>query len=256
MKPGTKTLPNDRKLFYRIPLLVRATHWLTALALFILFLSGLQIFNAHPALYWGNASEFHRPFISFGAGGRAFPSWITLPAEQDLAGGRRWHFFFAWCLVAALGLYFAANLIRGRIQRDLLPTGNQLRGIRRSVLDHLRLRFLHGEDARNYNVLQKIAYLGVMFAVIPLVILTGLALSPAIDAAFPPLLFILGGRQSARSLHFFGTAAIVLFFVVHILMVIAAGPINQMRSIITGWFVVRSAPDTKSTNTKQVNDSH
>lgn len=91
-----------------------------------------------------------------------------------------------------------------------------------------------------------------MFVVIPLVILTGLALSPAIDAAFPPLLFIFGGRQSARSLHFFGTAILVLFFVVHILMVVAAGPINEMRSIITGWFVIHAASDRKSTDVKQV----
>jgi thiosulfate reductase cytochrome b subunit len=234
---------------------VRATHWLIALSLFVLLLSGLQIFNAHPALYWGNASEFDQPFLSFGGGDRAFPRWITLPAEQDLAGGRRGHFFFAWCLVAELGVYFVANLIRGRIKRDLLPSRNELRRIGRSVLDHLRLRFPHGEKARRYNVLQKIAYLGVMFVVIPLVILTGLALSPAIDAAFPPLLFIFGGRQSARSLHFFGTAILVLFFVVHILMVVAAGPINEMRSIITGWFVIHAASERKSTNVKQVNDS-
>ena len=231
---------------------MRATHWLTALSSFVLLLSGLQIFNAHPALYWGNASEFDQPFLSFGGGDRAFPRWITLPAEQDLAGGRRWHFFFAWCLVAGLGVYFLANLIRGRIERDLLPTRNELRRIGSSVLDHLMLRFPHGEKARHYNVLQKIAYLGVMFVVIPLVILTGLALSPAIDAAFPPLLFIFGGRQSARSLHFFGTAILVLFFVVHILMVVAAGPINEMRSIITGWFVIHAASDRKSTDVKQV----
>lgn len=252
MKPATKTLPNGSKLVYRTPSLVRATHWLIALSLFVLLLSGLQIFNAHPALYWGNASEFDQPFLSFGGGDRAFPRWITLPAEQDLAGGRRWHFFFAWCLVAGLGVYFLANLIRGRIERDLLPTRNELRRIGRSVLDHLMLRFPHGEKARHYNVLQKIAYLGVMFVVIPLVILTGLALSPAIDAAFPPLLFIFGGRQSARSLHFFGTAILVLFFVVHILMVVAAGPINEMRSIITGWFVIHAASDRKSTDVKQV----
>jgi thiosulfate reductase cytochrome b subunit len=255
MKPSTKTLPNGGKLVYRTPSLVRATHWLIAVSLFVLFLSGLQILNAHPALYWGNASKFDQPFLSFGVAGQAFPSWITLPAEQDLAGGRRWHFFFAWCLVAGLGVYFVANLIRGRMGRDLLPTGNELREIGCSVLDHLRLRFPHGEKARHYNVLQKIAYLGVMFVLIPLVILTGLALSPAIDTAFPPLLFIFGGRQSARSLHFFGTTILFLFFVVHILMVVAAGPINEMRSIITGWFAIRAAPDTKSTNVKQVHDS-
>lgn len=255
LKTPTTTLPDGRKLLYRTPLLVRATHWLIAVALFVLLLSGLQIFNAHPALYWGNASEFDRPFFSLGGGGRAFPSWITLPADQDLAGGRRWHFFFAWWLVAGLGVYFFANLIRWRIGRDLLPTRPELSGIGRSVLDHLMLRFPHGEKARHYNILQKIAYLGVMFVIIPLVILTGLALSPTIDAAFPPLQLIFGGRQSARSLHFFGTAILVLFFIVHILMIIAAGPVNEMRSIITGWFAIRVASDRSPTNEKEVNDS-
>ncbi len=275
-------MPDGRKLIYRLPALVRVTHWLIALALFVLLLSGLQIFNAHPALYWGSASKFDRPFLSIGAaensqneaGGflrigswrinttgilglakdssgqpavRAFPYWITLPGYQSLADGRRWHFFFAWWLAIGLGFYYLANVIRGRFRRDLVPSVQDLRGVGSSVVDHLKFHFPHGEEARHYNVLQKISYLGVMFGLIPLVILTGLALAPSVDAAAPWLLLGFGGRQSARSLHFLGTIALVLFFFVHILMVVAAGPINEMRSMITGWFVIRPEPNEEST---------
>ncbi|MEP7072375.1 MAG: cytochrome b/b6 domain-containing protein [Verrucomicrobiota bacterium] len=277
LKPSINSSP--RELVYRIPLLVRMTHWLIAFALLVLLVSGLQIFNAHPSLYWGSASKFDRPFLDIGsaenasgekrgylrlgsrqwdttgvlglskggdgqADARAFPHWILLPSYQSLGDGRRWHFFFAWCLALGLGLYFVANFIRGRLRRDLLPTGRDVRGIGRSVLDHLKFRFSHG--ARHYNVLQKIAYLSVMFGLVPLVILTGLALSPGFDAAAPWLLILCGGRQSARSLHFLGTFALVLFVFVHVFHVIAAGPINEMRSIITGWFFVRE-PAEKTT---------
>jgi thiosulfate reductase cytochrome b subunit len=268
-----RSLKNGRTLIYRIPGLVRATHWVIALALLVLLLSGLQIFNAHPALYWGDVSDFKHPFLEVGArdGGegaargfvrlgpfragttgflgvvddgagqpeaRAFPRWLTLPKDQDLASGRRWHFFFAWVLTLSLAAYFIANFIRRRFRRDLLPSRNELRGIVRSVWEHLRFRVPEGEEARHYNILQKLAYLSIMFGIIPLVIVTGLAMSPAMDAAFPWLPQVLGGRQTARSLHFFGTAVLVLFFAVHILMILVAGPANELRSIITGWFAI------------------
>ena len=274
---STNTVAGGRTLIYRIPALVRTAHWVIALALLVLLLSGLQIFNAHPALYWGNGSPSGHSFFEIGARGNkrgeargfvrlgsfqanttgvlgvakngegqlsahAFPRWITLPPYQDLADGRRWHFFFAWLLSLGLATYVIANLIRGRLWRGLFPTTTQLRGIGSSIWEHLRLRLPHGEEARQYNVLQKLAYLSIMFGVIPLVIVTGLALSPAIDAALPWLTQILGGRQSARSLHFIGTWVLVLFFFTHILMVVAAGPLNEMRSIITGWFAIRPEP--------------
>lgn len=275
-----KSSPDGHTLVFRIPWLVRLTHWLIALALFILLLSGLQIFNAHPALYWGSASRFDHPFLSIGATknsqnqahgflrigswqvnttgilglakdssgqvtARAFPHWLTLPGYQSLADGRRWHFFFAWWLTLGLAFYYLANAIRGRFRRDLFPTGRDLRGLSGSILDHLKFRFPHGEEARHYNVLQKLSYLVIMFGVIPLVILTGLALSPSIDAAAPWLLIGFGGRQSARSVHFLGTITLVLFFFVHILMVVAASPINEMRSMITGWFTIRNPPNAE-----------
>jgi thiosulfate reductase cytochrome b subunit len=259
---------------------VRLTHWVVALALLILVPSGLQIFNAHPALYWGNTSRFGHSFLEIGSqnnqrgrrgfvrigstrldttgvlglardgSGRlqakAFPHWAVLPSYQDLASGRRWHFFAAWVLLLAIGAYVVANFLNGRFRKELLPTRDHMRGIGRSILDHLRLRLAHGEEAAHYNVLQRLAYLVVMYAVIPLTIVTGLALSPAIDATFPWLPYVLGGRQTSRSLHFFSTVVIVLFFVIHIGMIIAAGPINEMRSIITGWYTVRTAPGPKT----------
>ena len=281
MQPADRSLKNGRKLVYRIPALVRAAHWIIALALFVLLLSGLQIFNAHPALYWGDASRFSHPFFEIGAKdegdgaqrgfvrlgplrasttgllgvvddgsgqpqARAFPRWITLPKDQDLASGRKWHFFFAWVLTISLAAYVTANFVGHRFRRDLLPSRSQLRGIGRSIWEHLRLRVPDGEEARHYNILQKLAYLSIMFGVIPLVIATGLAMSPAIDAAFPWLPQVLGGRQTARSLHFISTVVLVLFFVVHILMILVAGPLNEMRSIITGWFALRGNPDRNS----------
>ena len=269
-------MKNGRTLIYRIPALVRATHWIIALALLVLFLSGLQIFNAHPALYWGDVSEFKHPFLEIGAQdagdgaprgfarvgslrvgttgflgvvndgtgqpqARAFPRWLTLPADQDLASGRRWHFFFAWVLTLSMVGYTAANMIGRRLGRDLWPSRDELRKIGRSIREHLRFRVPKGEEARHYNILQKLAYLSIMFGIVPLVIVTGLAMSPAMDAAFPWLPQMLGGRQTARSLHFFSTAVLVLFFGVHILMILVAGPLNEMRSMITGWFAIEES---------------
>ena len=226
--------------FYRHPLPVRLTHWVNALCLLVLLMSGLQILNAHPALYWGEASPFERPLLAFGSGdARAFPGWITLPGWQDLASGRRWHFFFAWLFVLNGLAYVAYAIGSGRVRRVLAPDRAELRGIGRSLADHLRLRFPHGEQARRYNVLQKLSYLAVLFGLLPLMLLTGLTMSPGMDARLHFLTAVFGGRQSARSIHFFTAAALVLFFVIHMLAMLAAGPLNEMRSIVTGWFVIK-----------------
>jgi thiosulfate reductase cytochrome b subunit len=259
---------------YRHPLIVRATHLVNALCLLVLLLSGLQILTAHPALYWGQTSRFAHPLAAIesvegndgllrgrltvagahldttgvlGAsksGGdqlqsRAFPSWMTLPSNLDLGAGRRWHFAFAWVLVLNGLAYLSFALISRRAQTLLWPTAADLRGFGRSVVDHLRLRFAHGEEAVGYNVLQKLAYVAVIFGLLPLMVLTGLVMSPAMDARLPLLGDLLGGRQSARTLHFLSASGLAAFFLVHIAMVIAAGPVNEMRSILTGWFVIR-----------------
>lgn len=270
MAAPERTLADGRVAIYRHPLLVRLTHWIMAASLLVALFSGLQILNAHPALYWGEVSRFDRAFlavetadgeagptgwlrvgaarlettgvlgVSAGEAGepeaRAFPRWLTLPAALDLGAGRQWHFAAAWLLVASLAAWLAYNLAAGRLRRELWPSRADLAGFGAAVRDHLRLRFDHA--ARRYNVLQKLAYLAVGVVILPLMVLSGLAMSPSLDALLP-LSEMFGGRQTARSLHFFGAAALVLYLLVHVAMVLAAGPVNEMRTILTGWFVVR-----------------
>jgi thiosulfate reductase cytochrome b subunit len=266
----------ERPLVYRQSAWTRLTHWLWAISLFFLLLTGLQIFNARPDLYIGQQSgfDFDNSILSFSAentdkgpkgyttlfghkfdttgvlglsgsgddlSARGFPAWATIPSFQDLATGRVIHFFFAWILVATWLVWLIAGVANGHVARDLLPRGRDLRRLPRDIADHLRFRFHH---TRDYNVLQKLSYAGVLFILLPLMILTGLTMSPGMDSAFPFLLEIFGGRQTARTIHFIGMALIVLFFVVHILMVLAAGPLNELRSIVTGWY--RTDPPTRA----------
>jgi thiosulfate reductase cytochrome b subunit len=258
--------------FYRHRLLVRATHWLNAVILFVMLLSGLQIFNAHPALYWGKTADFDHPILSMTARGsddvvtqgmtqigpwtfdttgvlgaskvdgtlvaRGFPAWATIPGPQWLAMGRLWHFMFAWAFVAN-GLLFAAYAFWTRhAQKDLLPNRDDVRHLPQEIADHARLRFPKGEAAKRYNGLQKMAYASVIFVLAPLVILTGLTMSPTMDAAFPELLWIFGGRQSARTIHFLCAFSFLGFFLVHIIMVVLSGTWNNLRSMITGRYAI------------------
>jgi len=212
--------------------LVRITHWINAFCFTLLLMSGLQIFNAHPALYVGQTSDFSRPILSL----HAFPSWITLPSYQDLATGRRWHFFFAWLLVLNGLVYLGWGFARRHFGRHLLPRRVELRQIWREVLDHLRLRFPRGDAAKRYNVLQQLTYLLVVFGLFPLMILTGLTMSPAVDSAVPQLVTIFGGRQTARLIHFAGASGFVLFVLVHLVLVLVSGVWNNLRSMVTGWY--------------------
>jgi len=259
-------------VFYRHAWLVRATHWLNAIALFVMLLSGLQIFNAHPALYWGKTSHFDHPILSLTARGtdtevtqgvtqigswhfdttgvlgasrvdgvmmaRGFPDWATIPGPQWLAMGRLWHFLFAWILVANGLIFFAYAFWRRHAQRDLLPTKNDFRHLPQEIADHARLRFPKGEAARHYNGLQKMAYCFVLFVLGPLVVLTGLTMSPTMDAAFPQLLWIFDGRQTARTIHFICAFSFFGFFIVHMIMVVLSGTWNNVRSMITGRYVI------------------
>ncbi len=251
-------------LYKRHPLILRITHWFNVFVLAVMLGSGLQIFNAHPALYWGKASTFDQPFIEMSADydadnrirgytsigdarfdttgflgyssdrGRGFPQWLTLPGYQSLAMGRRWHFFFAWLFVAN-GIAFAVwAVLAGHLRRDLLPTLSDIRNLPRTFVEHALLRFPKGEEARRYNIIQKLTYLAVLAGLGPIIVLTGLTMSPMIDAAFPVLLDLFGGRQSARTIHFLCAFGFVLFFFVHIALVILSGFLNNMRSMITG----------------------
>lgn len=238
-QPAERVLRGGRVAVYRHPLAVRVWHWLNALCLLVLLTSGLQILNAHPALYWGRVSLFSHPWVRFASGyQRAFPRWITLPPWQDLADGRHWHFFFAWIFVVSGLAYVIYALASRRVRRELWPSAGEMRHLGRSFTDHLRFKFPEGEAARHYNPLQKLSYVLVIFGLLPLMVLTGLTMSPAMDARFPFLLTLFAGRQSARTIHFLAACALGLFFVIHMLALIAAGPIREMRAIITGWFVI------------------
>jgi thiosulfate reductase cytochrome b subunit len=251
----------------------RITHWLNVLALTFLLMSGLQIFNAHPALYWGHKSTFATPWLSmkmeergdvprgvttlgsarfdttglFGWSGkpgmreqRGLPAWATIPSYRSLADGRRWHFFFAWLFVLNGLVYLAISLLGGHIAKDLWPTRAQLspRHIAHEIATHARLKFPKGEEARVYNVLQKVTYLAVILVLLPLMLVTGLSMSPGFDAALIWITDLFGGRQGARSVHFITANLIVLFVLVHLFMVVASGLWNNLRSMITGRYAI------------------
>lgn len=220
---------------YRHRLPTRIWHWVNALTVFVMLMSGLMIFNAHPHLYWGQyGANFDHPWLSFK--GRPIPGWATIPSYYSLAGARRWHMAFAWLLAIGLIAFLVTSLVNRHVQRDLAPSGSELRlaHIWHDIKEHARLRFPTGEAALRFNILQKLSYVSVLFVLLPLMILTGLTMSPAMDADWPWLLDLFGGRQSARSIHFIVAAAILLFILVHLAMVVLVGPINEIRSMITG----------------------
>ncbi|WP_037502219.1 cytochrome b/b6 domain-containing protein [Sphingomonas jaspsi] len=265
--PTDRVEPKGGDLVRRHRLSTRLWHWTNVVALFILLMSGLMIFNAHPRLYWGEyGANFDHPWLMIGSQGdegyvrvgsvkvdttgvlgvwtdkagkvqhRAFPYWITIPSEYSLADARLWHFAFAWILAVPLTIYMLWSLFNRHIVRDLRIRLDEVRPshLWHDIKEHARLRFPTGAEALNYNILQKLSYVGVLFVLLPLVILTGLTMSPNLNAGMTPLLDLFGGRQSARSLHFIAAMLLTGFFGVHILMVILAGPINEVRSMITG----------------------
>jgi thiosulfate reductase cytochrome b subunit len=271
---STSAPPTAGRLYYRHTLPVRIMHWINVIALTIVFMSGLMIFNAHPNLYWGKSSYSGRPpILEIGArdGGeagaigytkifghefnttgvlglsrepngrpaaRAFPSWATIPDTQWLSMARSWHFFFAWIFVVNGLCYVAYSLWSRHLARDLAPTRSELAKIGQSIKDHLLFRHETGEAATRYNVLQKIAYLIVIFVLLPLTILMGLAMSPRIDTLFAGWVDWVGGRQSARTIHFIAAWLIVAFVLIHVFEVIITGLWNNLRSMITGRYRV------------------
>jgi Ni/Fe-hydrogenase b-type cytochrome subunit len=241
----------------------RVWHWVNVVAFVVMLMSGLMIFNAHPRLYWGQYGANPDPaWLEIGSDGgrgylrvgevaidttgvlgvdglqqrRAFPGWATIPSNYNLALSRRWHLTFAWVFAVGIVAYLGLSLANGHLWRDLLPRARELRpgSLWRDVVHHATLRFPKGEAARRYNPLQKIAYVGVLVVLIPVMVLTGLTMSPGMDATWPWLVDLFGGRQSARSIHFIAAWLLVLFVVVHVVMVVLAGPWNEVRSMITG----------------------
>ncbi|GLS86201.1 hypothetical protein GCM10010873_11750 [Cypionkella aquatica] len=267
-EPMAIQAPKGGDLVDRHRLSTRLWHWTNVITIVIMLMSGLMIFNAHPRLYWGKyganpdyawlqigATQGETGFLRVGSvtvdttgvlgrwtessgqvRNRAFPSWATLPGSYNLALARRWHLTFAWVFALGITAYLIRSLINRHLQRDLLPTAEQARPahIWADIKHHAKLQFPKGEAARHYNILQKFAYLSVLLVLIPGIILTGFTMSPSLNATFPWLLDVFGGRQSARSLHFIFMLGIVAFVIVHLLMVVLAGPINEIRSMITG----------------------
>ena len=263
------------KLYYRHSLTVRIMHWINVVALTILLMSGLNIFNAHPALYWGSSSYNGKPpivemrgdndadgetvagvtrifghaFDTTGVLGastnsegdlvaRGFPSWLTIPGDQWLSMARRWHFFFAWILVINGLCYIGYSIASRHLSRDLAPRDGELRTLGRSIVDHLKFKHPAGEAAKHYNVLQKLTYLLVIFVLLPLMILMGLGMSPGLNTVIPGWVDVFGGRQSARTIHFVAAWLIVAFVLVHVFEVIISGLWNNLRSMITGRYRV------------------
>ncbi len=264
-------MPAGVRSLYKHSWPVRLAHWLNVLCFFILLGSGLNIFNAHPKLYWGQISTFETPAFSIGARYGAqrellgvttvgehrfittgvlgvsknasgvptvvgFPGWATIPSERNLAGARLWHLFFAWVFVINGLLFWLWAWRAQHYRRDLHPSADDWRSLPRSLWDHLRFRHPQGEAAARYNVLQKLAYLTVICGLLPGLVVFGLCMSPHLDSVLGWLLDLVGGRQSARSLHFIFAGLMVVFIAIHLLMVLVSGPINQIRSMLTGWF--------------------
>ena len=265
----------------RHALSTRLWHWISAAVIVVMLMSGLMIFNAHPRLYWGSYGANPDPAwleignerdqgylrvgnttlpttgvlgLSPGPGDAmaklAFPAWATLPSDYDLSKARRWHLSFAWLLTAGTLVFGLWSVLNGHLRRDLLPRASELspRHIASQLGHHALFRMPCGAAACQYNILQKLVYLGVAGGLIPIMILSGLTMSPWVNSVAPWLLDLFGGRQSARSIHFITAFTLVLFVVVHVVMVVAAGPVNELRSMITGRFRL---PRARSANPEE-----
>ena len=285
-----RAMTTNDDLYYRHRLPVRIMHWVNVICLSVLFMSGLNIFNAHPALNWGKSSyngepaaleigarmsgqkiigvtrvgshEFDTtgflgafPTESGGVDNRAFPSWLTIPTTQWLAMARKWHLFFAWLFVInGLG-YIAWTIFSRHLSRDLAPTPHDWRTIGRSIVDHIKFKHPRGEEAKRYNVLQKLAYLAVIFVLLPLIVLMGLGMSPWINGIVPGWVDVVGGRQSARTIHFIVAWLLVGFVLIHVFEVIVSGLWNHLRSMITGRYRVPGVPRVPGAPGLQQGDS-
>lgn len=259
--------PLAGRLVYRHNRITRLTHWLSALALMILFMSGLQIFNAHPYLYWGSTSDPDKAFFSIGASqddddvrgfvdvygrkidttgflgvqqgafgpqARGFPSWLTVPGYYSLAAARRWHFLFGWLFAITGMLYLLYNLPAGHVRKFFL-TPYDINKVPAMAAYYLHARRTSPQEGE-YNPLQKMAYTGVFVILAPLILLSGMAMSPQLNIAFHWLPALFGGRQSARAIHFILAFGFLFFALGHVFMVLTQGFLNNMRSMTSGWY--------------------
>ena len=234
-----KTLQMAETLRPRHSLLVRATHWLITIAFLALLVTGLEIVVSHPRFYWGETGSVNTPplfKIPVPSSRKMVPTGYGYVLPDENGWSRYLHFQSAWVLVLTGLLYAGVGFFNGHFRRNLLPTLYEVspKRLAISIAQHLRFERPGAEEAWSYNVLQRLAYLVVIFVLSPMIIWTGLAMSPSFVSAFPAAVNILGGQQSARTLHFFLIGAVVLFLLVHVFMVFLAGFRNRMRAMITG----------------------
>ena len=234
---------------------VRSTHWIVAASVLTLAVSGFVILMAHPRLYWGwvgneltpallelpISRNYHHGGFEAGVAFFADPgSPVTAVRTYDIFNqngwGRSLHFLAAWFLVVPGAIYALAGIVTGHFRRHLVPRAGELAPgtLWRDLAGHLRLEIPPAPGGPPYGLLQKWAYFDVVFLAVPLMVLTGLAMSPTMVAAYPFLAGMFGGTQSARTIHFFVFAALVLFFIVHVVMVILSGFRRGMRAMTFG----------------------
>jgi len=236
--PSTAAVP-ARTVASRHSALVRVTHWITALAFVALLVTGIEILISHPRFYWGETGNIHTtPLfkIPIPASRATVPTGYGYVLPDQNGWSRYLHFQSAWVIVITGLLYVIFSFFSGHLRKNLLPNRADLswRTFSASIANHLRFKRPGEEEAWSYNVLQRLSYLAVIFVLFPLIIWTGLAMSPAIASVFPSAVSVLGGQQSARTIHFFVTVLLFLFLLVHIMMICLAGFRNRMGAMITG----------------------
>jgi len=227
--------------------IVRATHWITTLCFLALLVSGVEVLISHPRFYWGETGNVLTPplfTLPIPASRSSVPTGYGYVLPDQNGWSRYLHFQSAWLAVLTGLLYVAFGVLNGHFRRNLLPTRSDLsrRALSTMIMKHLSFRFARDADAWSYNVLQRLTYLLVIFVLFPLVIWTGLAMSPSIASAFPSTVAILGGQQSARTIHFVVSVILVLFLLVHVAMVVLTGFRHRMGAMITGRLITNTKP--------------
>jgi thiosulfate reductase cytochrome b subunit len=223
----------------RHSVLVRVTHWLITLSFLALLVTGVEILISHPRFYWGETGNVNTPVLfkfSIPSSRDTVPTGYGYVLPDQNGWSRYLHFEAAWVAVLTALLYGAFGFFRGHFRRNLVPAASDLslKKLASDIGRHLRFRRPSEDEAWSYNVTQRLTYLLVIFVLFPLVIWTGLDMSPGFASAFPAAVTILGGRQSARTLHFFVSVALVLFLMVHVFEVYLAGFRRRMGAMITG----------------------
>ncbi len=218
---------------------VRVTHWLITLSFLALLLTGVEILISHPRFYWGEIGNVNtRPLFTLPipSSRDTVPTGYGYVLPDQNGWSRYLHFEAAWVAVLTGLLYVAFGFSKGHFRRNLLPASSDLSPtmLANDIARHLRFGRPTEDEAWSYNVLQRLSYLLVIFVLFPLVIWTGLAMSPAIEGIFPVLVTVLGGRQSARTIHFFVTIFLVLFLLIHVVMVYLAGFRKRVGAMIVG----------------------